>query len=240
MGSARGLMWFDRWALWFPVYWGLSNRLVLVKCTLRWLCRVFIVPLRNTDNLSCLPPARSAPPSTCLCRGKSIIWNDQISAALILSRYSVWHSLQLQDRSSSRQCVLGTALFLAIAVCKRARKETWLLLVRFLYLTFPGAVIMVSTCGHGLWHRLSCSPGLIITAWPAAPGGGLASLSLFLSLPTLSRFPGFWIDTAPYGKRHGTPKLLEDCSGTWRNCVLLHKSPLYIRSCTEYILHILQ
>lgn len=87
-----------------PVYWGLSNRLVLVKCTLRRLCRVFIVPLRNTDSL-----LRAS--LHLFVQGKSIIRNDQISAALILSLYSVWHSLQLQDRESSRQCVLGTALF---------------------------------------------------------------------------------------------------------------------------------
>lgn len=130
-----------------PVYWGLSNRLVLVKCTLRWLCRVFIVPLRNTDNLRCLLPLAAG--LHLFVQGKSIIWNDQISAALILSLYSVWHSLQLRDRESSRQCVWGTALFWRMLFVGEREKRLGYYLCAFSLSAFPGAVIMVSTCGHG-------------------------------------------------------------------------------------------
>lgn len=139
------------------------------------------------------PPARRQPPP--VCAEKSIIWNDQISVALILSLYSVWHSLQLQDRESSRQCVLGTALFLEDAVCRRMRKETWLLLVCFLSLSAPRG----SYYGQYLWAWLVCGTDCLalqgsLLQHGQSPQEGDWPLSLSHCLPL---FSGLWIDTVP-------------------------------------------
>lgn len=94
------------------------------------------------------------------------------------------------DTGAALDCVFWAQQFfkksLKNAVCQRKRKETerWLpyslslslalaltlslcvsiSLSVFLSLpVFPGAVIMISTCGHGSWLSPALSPGLIIT-----------------------------------------------------------------------------
>lgn len=179
--------------------------------------------------------------------------DDQISLALLSHLYSVWLSLKSWHRGSGRLCVLSTALFFLFkkkeefkkCCLSENEKRDWVMnSIRSLPLAlsvpfsvylcecvslslpvFPGAVIMISTCGHGSWFSPAPSPGLIITVllyvllpqeadWPL----WLSVFSLSLSLSGRS--------VPPHGISFGTLKLW-DCRDTCTNCTAIHDNLLF-------------
>lgn len=115
----------------------------------------------------------------------------------------------------------GHSTFLEDAVCRRTRKETWLLLVCFLSLSAPRG----SYYGQYLWAWLVCGTDSLalqgsLLQHGQSPQEGDWPLSLSHCLPLFSGL--LWIDTVPYGSSNGSLKLPPDCSGPCRNVLIPH------------------
>lgn len=124
---------------------------------------------------------------------------------------------------------LGHSTFLEDAVCRRTRKETWLLLVCFLSLCVPRG----SYYGQYLWAWSVCATDCLALQGSLLQHGHSPQEGDWPLSHCLSLFSGLWIDTVPHGSCDGALKLPPDCSGLCRNVLIPH-NPLLSNSDKMY------
>lgn len=178
------------------LYGARSNRLALVKCTQMIVWRLHIV-LQS-------PPVSAA--------GKLL--SQMIKSQRHLFRLSTAHDIHF-NYAAETLCVCvfcGTALFFPRMLFVGEAEK------RLGYDRFPGAVIMVGTCGHG---GFVCG-----TDWLTLQG----SLLQYYSPRRGILFSGLWMITDPCGKKNTAPSPY-----TSTNLLIPH-NPLCSPTRTKHIL----